>query len=293
MARRKGAALFEVIHSDKRFPQRHGWSFTPPRWLSFGRSRGNGDVDGGMMSMESSSSPSRNVWSWLPSFNRFGMRMDSDRQLVSFELSYTTALVSAFGLVIVLALAYVIGKHSAVRPLPALAETTTDELRDGPIQADVLEVGPEVAMAAAPSPTGKATPRSATPAPQTARPTVLNAPKPPTTSYETNGKRTVGLHYVIVQSYPPEERQLADDAMKLLNQNGVPCSVETGLSFAPRWFSVVGYNGYVSVRSSADYDEYVARIEQIGEKFGSGVKFKKFKPMAFKWREPAKAEAKN
>ena len=286
MAKRKSAALFEVIHSDRRFPQRHPWSLRAPKWLSRRRRRADeAQTDEAPVRRASSDSTPWKILSWRPAFHKLGLTLDPDRQIVSFQMTYTTALVAGFALVVVLALAFVIGKHTAQRPLPALADVTTEDLRNGPIHAEVLDVGsggPEVAMASGPAPTPHAAPR---PGSQGARPASWTEPRPPTTYREVNGERAMGLHYVIVQSYPPEERQMAEEAMQLLNKNGVPCSVETNLVFAPRWFSVVGYNGYASVRNNPDYDHYVAQIEQIGERFGQGVKFKKFKPMAFKWRE--------
>ena len=105
---------------------------------------------------------------------------------------------------------------------------------------------------------------------------------------DVNPKRGMNLHYVIVQSYPPQEKEMAQEACELLNKNGVLCTVETGLYYAPNWYVVVGITGFDRVRSSAEYDEYVAKINTIGNTFGGGSKFKKFEPRAFKWREPAK-----
>ena len=284
MAKRKSAALFEVIHSDRRFPQRHGWSLGASKWFSRRRKAAAAE-DAAPAARESSPSTPWRMWSWRPPFHKLGLQLDPDRQTVAFQMSYTTALVTGFALLVVLALAFVIGKHSASRALPALADVTTEDLRNGPIHTEVLDVGtggPQVAMASGPAPTPLG---NARPGGQTARPASWTEPKPPTTYRETNGVRTNGLYYVVVQSYPPDERQLAEEAMQLLNKNGVPCSVETKTAFAPRWFSVVGYNGYASVKNNPDYDHYVSTIQEIGERFGQGVKFKKFQPMAFKWRE--------
>jgi hypothetical protein len=115
------------------------------------------------------------------------------------------------------------------------------------------------------------------------------APKAPSTYVEFNGKRVVGLHYVIVQCYPPQEKQLAEDAVKLLSANGIPATIETNVPYAPNWLAVVGVAGFDRVKSSREYDAYVARIEQIGAKFGGTSKFKKFEPRPYKWRETSKS----
>lgn len=314
--RRSAAALFEVIHSDNRFPSRHGsgWtSWSLPRWL---RRRERSAAAAADVAAPAYDPPPRaeraprEPWR-LPTFllPRIGMSLDPDRQVVSFKMSYTAAIVSAFALMLTMALAYTLGKQNGVKPGPALAELTTDDLRNGPAQASVLDIpgggeAPQVALAAAPLPTrtaagAAAAPPAAPAAPSAARSqpgarpaaaaaaaAILNDPKPPATFYVTDARRTVGLHYVIVQSYPPEEQKLAEEACQLLNRNGVLCTVEKGVSFAPRWFTVVGITGFVRVKNSPEYDQYVAKIQQTGEKFGGGSKFKKFEPKAFKWRDP-------
>ena len=68
------------------------------------------------------------------------MSTDPDRQIVSFRLSYTTALVGAFSVVAVIALAFVVGKQMHRHVGPALADMTTDELRSGPAQPDSASI---------------------------------------------------------------------------------------------------------------------------------------------------------
>ena len=91
-------------------------------------------------------------------------------------------------------------------------------------------------------------------------------------------------------SYPPEEKQMAQDACDLLNRRGVLCTVETGLYYAPNWYAVVGITGFDRVRNSPEYEAYVAKIQQISSEFAGTSKFKKFEPRALKWREPVKPQ---
>jgi hypothetical protein len=98
-------------------------------------------------------------------------------------------------------------------------------------------------------------------------------------------KRTVGLTYVVIQSYPPEERAMAEEAVKLLNGKQVLCTTETGLPWAPRWISVVGIKGFDRIRDSREYDQYLGRINQINDEMGGTVRFKRFDPKPFKWKE--------
>jgi hypothetical protein len=327
MARRKNAAaLFEVIHADERFPRRHGssrWSLRAPRWW-FG-SRQSSDNAGSAVAIDYETpaeprGPSllARAFALIPSMPRIGMTLDPERQLVRLQFSYTGALVSAFALVVAIALAYLVGRQTSHRPMPALAEQTTEELRNGPAYADVLDIGndtdPPVAMAVGPAPTGAA--RAATAgatasaqqqatstasgrqlAPgntstadarqqqQAVRPSQWTEPKPPIPYIISDASRVNGLQYVIIQSYPEEEKQLAESAMQTLNQRGVLCTVERGLPYAPSWYCVVGITGFARTRDVPEYDAYVARIQQISDQFAGTSKFKKFEPKPFRWRE--------
>jgi hypothetical protein len=168
------------------------------------------------------------------------------------------------------------------------------------VTPDVLEIGgdddnPPLAMATTPVPAGGAartTVGAAAPARRTeaaARPSSWTEPKGPATMVVNDSKRTVGLHYVVIQGYPAEEKQMADDAVKLLNGNGVLCTIETNLPYAPKNFLVVGITGFDRIRDSAEYNEYVAKIRHISDTMVGTVKFKRFDPRPFRWRE-AKAQ---
>jgi hypothetical protein len=326
MARRKNAAaLFEVIHADERFPRRHSsrWSLRAPRWL-FGR-RSSDDAAGSSVGTIDYETPAdrgpsllARAFALIPSMPRIGMTLDPERQLVRLQFSYTGALVSAFTLVVAIALAYMVGRQTSHRPMPALAEQTTEELRAGPAYAEVLDIGgndtdPPVAMAVGPAPrTGAASasaaqqatstaaarqaaggktnsPQPAQPqqasAQQAARPSQWTEPKPPATYMVSDENRTVGLQYVIIQSYPEEEKALAESAMQTLNQHGVLCTVERGLPYAPSWYCVVGITGFARTKEVPEYDAYVARVQQLSDQFAGTSKFKKFDPKPFRWRE--------
>ena len=190
--------------------------------------------------------------------------------------------------------------------MPALAEQTTEELRNGPAYAEVLDigndanapvamaVGPAAAAAAAAAP-GRAqtttasakqaaaktnlaagqqsTAQSSSPQQQGIRPSQWTEPKAPNTIIVSDEKRMVGLQYVIIQSYPEEEKALAESAMQTLNQHGVLCTVERGLPYAPtlvlrrrhhRLRPLEGRPGVRSVRRAHPADQRpVRRHEQV------------------------------
>ena len=329
MARRKNAAaLFEVIHADNRIPRRQSsrWSLRAPRWL-FGSSGGRSEDSAAPVETIDYETPPvprgpsllARAFALIPSMPRIGMTLDPERQVVRLQFSYTGALVSAFTLVVAIALAYLVGRQTSHRPMPALAEATTEELRAGPAYAEVLDINNEtdapVAMAVGPAtPAARATASGAaqqqgtstasakqppsktstltTPdaaqaarTQQAARPSQWTEPKPPTTYIVSDEHRMNGLQYVIIQSYPEEEKLLAESAMQTLNQQGVLCTVERGLPYAPSWYCVVGITGFARTKEVPEYDAYLARIQKISDQFAGTSKFKKFEPKPFRWRE--------
>jgi len=111
----------------------------------------------------------------------------------------------------------------------------------------------------------------------------LNEPKPPTNMVVQDQNRTVGLNYVIVQSYPTaEEAKAACDA---LIKNDILCTVEKAPKGWPAgWYSVIGITGFDRISSSPKYERYIASIKAVGKQFAGSQKFKKFEPMAYKWQ---------
>jgi hypothetical protein len=110
---------------------------------------------------------------------------------------------------------------------------------------------------------------------------------PPAATPESNGKRIVGRQYILVQSYPPEQKKTAEDARDLLAQAGVVCTVEKApVGWPPSWFSVVGTTGFDRA-SGAQYQNQMAAIERVNEKFAGKASFKRFDPTPIRWKERA------
>jgi hypothetical protein len=85
---------------------------------------------------------------------------------------------------------------------------------------------------------------------------------------------TPGLHYVVLGSHPTESAAIAQcDA---LIEKGIECAVEKdlpGWSKKSGWYSVVGLQGFNTIRNSPNYDGYVAKIRSLGHQ-----------PRPYKWR---------
>src|SRR6185503_13392598 len=149
MAKRKNAAaLFEVIHADKRFTARTPtWRMPSPfKWL---RRRSNGsdgapiDVAPGITIDTISDAPRQpsRLWNLIPPLPR--MLLDPDRHVMSLKVSYNTAIVTGVAVVLIVALAFLVGRRSNTAATPSLADRTSEEIRNGPAQPEVLDVGPE------------------------------------------------------------------------------------------------------------------------------------------------------
>ena len=205
--------------------------------------------------------------------------VDQDNHQIAVKLSYTTAAVAGFALLVAVVMAYVIGKKLHNGPQPAVASPPTSVIQSGPLLDGVLDVGPTRSAIIPAKPV--VVPGIVTPAnnPATSNP----SPVAPPAHVVDDARRIVGLNYVIVQSYP--EKAQAIEARDALLKSGVSVTVEsTPPTFGRRdWFSVIGTKGFDRIKSR-EFESYVGQIEVVNSKFASDRSFKAFKPQAFKWK---------
>jgi hypothetical protein len=213
------------------------------------------------------------------------MDFDRSRKEITFRLRYTTALVSAFGVCALIGSAYVIGRHLNRGPQSASAgtigtQTLPQYARQAP-QPGVTEVSRQHVSRPMISNNVQTKPNIETPAPPPPRESASLSLVP--TSAETRLPRTIGLNYVIIQTYPDEEKKTAQATCDFLTKNGIPCTLEQ-TEYARNWTCLVGTAGFTRI-SSADFKSYVDNIVRIGEKFPSSH-FDHIKPAAYKWKPP-------
>jgi hypothetical protein len=164
--------------------------------------------------------------------------------------------------------AYLAGQRwSQIRPV--LTATTTEQLRALPRQPGVLQVRP-----------GDARENPQAESPSTPLPT--GGQQQPAQSR----KRAAGLNYIIIQSYPDKEKEMATAAMNLLIQNGIDCTIEQGLAgWKPNWYMVVGLAGFKSpITTSPEYDAYINLVRKVSDKHADRKSFKAFDPQPVKWK---------
>lgn len=115
------------------------------------------------------------------------------------------------------------------------------------------------------------------------RPAVTSSPNP--IAVNTPMGRKAGQNYIIVQSYPQQEKKMAEEALAILKENGVQSTIEKSpsrLGLPSGWVSVITTSGFEKI-SSPQYQDLVSKIESVSGKNIKRTSFKAFKPGPYKW----------
>lgn len=219
--------------------------------------------------------------------------VDREKQQISLRLTYTSALIGGFGLVIAIALAVIIGKSMSRGPQTAIAGTSTQQLKQSPPVPGVMSVQrrPDAAAQGANDAVEGNTTRNtnSTASTGTRNPQQnFNDPRPPATFFTDDPRRQNGLNYAIIQSYP--DRDTAEKAAEFLTKNGIPCTVEKDL---PNWrlpwadgCCVVGIRGFAKVLNNPALEAYKKSIMDVSVKFANGrSRFVAFAPSMYLWKK--------
>jgi hypothetical protein len=229
--------------------------------------------------------PATRSMSSAPSSSRSStvhLDFDRNRKEITLRLRYTTALVSAFGVCALIGSAYVIGRHLNRGPQTASAETVAlngpQYVRQAPQAgvADVTRQHLQRPLTGDSPPAHRNTEPPVPPAPRPASPLSLVP-----ASAETRMPRTIGLNYVIIGTYPSEEKDNAQAACDFLTRNGIPCTLEK-TDFARSWTCLVGTAGFSHI-SSPEYKTYVDNIIKLAKSFPTSH-FNQLQPAAYKWK---------
>ncbi len=296
------AALFEVIHQNKKVervgPSRGIGLFQKPKWWGNRRSS-TGAVGLGAPSSHAVShaappaarEPVRVELPLQPSpvpettppasrERQAARRTREPRESAAFQLDRRTAILAGAGVCLVVVMAFTFGNRIGRSPTP-LFSRTTDEIRTGPANPNVLDI-PRTG-------TVQTTYRSnstgdASPAAHINRATnSFTEPLQPATHMVVDTQRTFGLNYVVIQSY--KDPKYAEDAKNLLVKNDIFCTVEKDLPFAgPGWYTVVGLTGFDRIKNVREYRSYVDAISAVGRQIPKNSRLKEFNPQPYKWR---------
>jgi len=302
------AALFEVIHSDRRFGKKVPAAdrMSTPKWWFKGKTKDRATTSS-MAAPAASVAPVASApvqaapspIDYMPSIPNdtprpapMDVKVDQDRQEIAFKLTYTTAAVGAFALAVVLGLAYLVGKRMSAGPQGVMAATSsTNQIRKGAPQPGVLDLTKAASEAkGAPAsifPDGHDESANVIdPVPTNANPKTTIATPTAAAAKPFDGKRIINKNYVVMQSFPDSEKELAEQAVKRLHEAGIGASIEQGLKGWPKtWYSVVGTMPFEYTKGNPVYDAYYKSIMDVSTKYAGKSQFKKFDPMIKKWQE--------
>lgn len=288
------AALFEVIHSNKRFDARPSGAggrtrsiLRTPKWW-FKRARGGAPA--AVEAPMANSTPPDASHSTSPGAGGIQVNVDPDGQHVTFRLSYTAAAIVTFTIGVTVVLAYLAGQQMRGEPAggPVISSASTSQLQSQPPRPSVLDITRPRSASASSSESASmdieepAGDDGTIAAPQLgALSPAWNDPKPPATLVVDGAARNIGLNYVVVQSYADEK--LATEATNVLKSNGIDCTIERGLKGWPAaWHIVVGTRGFDRISSDA-FKDYVKKIQTVSKIFAPKGGYKAFQPTAYKW----------
>ncbi len=305
MAKSKHAtALFEVIHSAKSSNQgRNGAAglLRTPKWWFKGRDKNGSSAKPAPVSapVAPPASEAPPTAEMMPAFEEIAreparptappvhLGVDPEKQQITFKLTYSGTIIASFAIMVIVGLAYIIGRHGG-GVQSANAGVSTGAIRNGPIHKEVLNVSGPVGITN-PNATNEAEgytapqPKAAAGSANASHLTPADTPKPAAPAANANGKvqRVIGMQYVVIQSYPDDAD--ATEAVSLLKQSGIDATVETIASYS-KWPCVVGTTAFDHIRNNAQYDKYVDQIDQVSQKFAGRSKFKRFQPAAIRWK---------
>jgi hypothetical protein len=278
---KQSAALFEVIHTSKQYDRGGRSILRTPKWWFKRRDSVVGD--------SSTSSAPAPAFSETPSSSNGGLatgaggirvHIDPDGQHINARFSYTATVVVVFTVGVLIVLAYMIGRGMNSGSTPMISTVSTEELRNQPTRPEVMKINRAASAAkveiepvaddgtVAAQVTGQ-------PAPQ------WYDPGGPTTVVVDGANRNVGLNYVIIQSYG-KDRKIAEEAVKVLKENGVDCTIEEGIKGWPGAVCVVGTRGFSGI-SSPEYKNYEKKIQAVSKIFAPKGGWKAFNPTAKRW----------
>ena len=215
------------------------------------------------------------------SFGRSAFDVDDEPAPArGFQFSYTSAAVAGFAIVIAFGVAYVIGSHNRNQPLANASGTNA-------VRPEVLNV--RSAPVEKPADPEKVEPVVDSRASLNAQSDIALAGIGKPIAVPTDVKRVVGMHYVVLQSFPSDYD--AKDLVKYLAQNGVAATAERPLpGYSAKWTSVITVRGFDHVRDNPALEAYKGTLMTVLKKYATeqnGLK-KISKVDLYKWKTAAK-----
>ncbi|MGE5608646.1 MAG: hypothetical protein ACM359_05305 [Bacillota bacterium] len=203
---------------------------------------------------------------------RAAITIDPDRYEITLRLSYVSGIICVFAIMTLVAGAFVAGGGVTGGSRSRLADTSSSpshEQEPKKTLFDIDKTSVNAEMPAEGEPAGSSQ---------------LTASDSRRSGGQVSRTRKVGLNYVIIQSYP--EEAMAAEAVKVLTENGIDCTVERKLPnwlASKDWYIVVGLEGFDKITNAPRYQAYLKKISDVSEKYAKKSSFKAFTPTAYKW----------
>lgn len=278
------AALFEVIHSNKKSEPATGALRTPKWWFkSRPAIRRVPAPQPEVVTAEYPPTITPDPEPATATIESDGPRgrMGRSRSELNLRMRFSTLVVSGFALLMALGIAYVLGKHATEGPQTASAGTDIVETtRHTPVTPGALDVPHRNVRTNAGG--SMVVPQRRVDTPKVIQTPAVAKNIEPEPQVDITGPRVIGRNYIIVMTFPPERKAEAQKACDTLVQNGVPCTIEK----APAQV-IDPHRNYLAVISSRGFDHtsdptcaaYVRKVEALGRKIHDYQSL-----MLFKWR---------
>ncbi|MBV8782226.1 MAG: hypothetical protein JO353_12595 [Phycisphaerae bacterium] len=271
MAKSKhSAALFEVINP--------GQSLNRPlrrrnSWLGDALKSTTAQVVSAGSALKTTALARRNRPA-APKPANFDITSDPERQLINFKLTYTTAIVAGFAVLVAMVLAYAMGTKTTHTLTAATNSPSSAELRARGAHPDVLKVNDKPSYSRE-----LIIPPSASAQLAAGKETIDS----PTTAPSTDA-RVIGRQYVIAQTFADETSARA--AKAFLEKNKIACSIENGLAgWAPKGkYCLVTTAGFDHIRGNSEFDKFETNIERLGKTYAESNRTRPFEPHAYRWK---------
>lgn len=277
------AALFEVIHSNKKSEPAAGALRTPKWWFKSRPAIRRVPAQPEVITAEypptitPDPEPATAPLESEGSRGRFGRSRDA----VNLRMRFSTLVISGFAVLMALGIAYVLGKHATEGPQTASAATDViDNSRHTPVTPGALNVPHRTVRTNAGGTT--VVPQRRVDPPKVSQTPALPKNVEPEPQIDVTGPRVIGRNYIIVMTFPPERKAEAQKACDTLVQHGVPCTIEK----APAQV-IDPHRNYLAVISSRGFEHtsdptctaYVRKVEALAHTIRDYQSL-----MLFKWR---------
>ena len=213
--------------------------------------------------------------------------IDRDRHEVTLKVRFTTAAISVTALLVVVGIAYIVGKRAGQPPVP---KAVNGPAQKPAAQPGVLDPANQSRPRLTQRPAGAGEVRQASgrqlgeqeqsasiqPSGVAGRPDVSGTSAYPVAIENGAARRTAGLNYMVIAQYKYEQQDWAEEVCAYLNAAGVGCTIETGNGrmAAPGKYVLVGTLGFApGFGASLDYVRYTQAIADAAEKFPQSHKF--------------------